>query len=230
MKHLLLLLLLSCTLQSFAQDPDPDLFKTWYLYTIEYDASDPFLVSWIIPPISPTLTISQNLDFTGFGACNDFSGVFSYEIGEWNMLIPSNYSDTGITCEFPSYNGFESQYFPYFEIEKTLYIRELSADYLYLEGASPGFGLVFRDVPLAIDDNILQNFKYYPVPAQEIINLSALDNIDSVTIYNLSGQEVINYRLGSSNTSVDVSTLKAGMYFMKVLVGGQTGIYKIIKS
>jgi len=81
----------------------------------------------------------------------------------------------------------------------------------------------------AVDDNIIQNFKYYPVPTQEIINLSALDNINSVTIYNLSGQRVITYSLGVSNISVDVSTLKTGVYIMKVFVGEQTGIYKIIK-
>ncbi len=97
-------------------------------------------------------------------------------------------------------------------------------------GAEGNFTMLGECGPTAaVDDNILQNFKYYPVPTQEIINLSALDNIESVTIYNLSGQKVISYSLGVSNISVDVSTLKAGMYIMKVIVGEQTGIYKIIK-
>ena len=83
---------------------------------------------------------------------------------------------------------------------------------------------------VGMDDEVIDGFKYYPVPTQEIINLSASNIIDSVFIYNLSGQRIISYSPGVSNISVDISALKDGLYIMKVLVGEQKGIYKIIKS
>ncbi|MFT5103535.1 MAG: hypothetical protein ACI86C_001191 [Candidatus Latescibacterota bacterium] len=42
MKKLLLILLIGgTTFQGFGQDPDPDLFQTWYLVSYSYDQGDP---------------------------------------------------------------------------------------------------------------------------------------------------------------------------------------------
>ncbi len=71
MKYLFLALLIACSLQCLAQDPDPDLFRTWYLsFVQESDAGLPYVVSEINPPIQPYITILENLDYNGEGACN----------------------------------------------------------------------------------------------------------------------------------------------------------------
>lgn len=90
-KSLLILFIIS--FQSFAQNPE--LFKTWYLTSIEYDLEGGLEVSSINPNISPTLIINELLEFEGFGACNSFSGEFtySYESG-MQILTPFNYNET----------------------------------------------------------------------------------------------------------------------------------------
>ncbi len=85
------------------------------------------------------------------------------------------------------------------------------------------------DCLLAVNDNIIEGFSYYPNPANHTVNLSALDAIESVVIYNILGQKVIDLNVDSTNTQIDVSSLYTGTYLMKVSVNGEIGTYKVIK-
>jgi hypothetical protein len=89
--------------------------------------------------------------------------------------------------------------------------------------------IVIDGTNLGISDNEIEGFEYYPNPADETINLSALDNIEYVELYNILGQKVIDLSVDAISTQVNVSNLSSGAYIMKVIVGGQTGTYKIIK-
>jgi len=90
--------------------------------------------------------------------------------------------------------------------------------------------IVFEcDLLLGTDDNQIAGFSYYPNPADETINLSALDNIDDVVLYNILGQEVIDLSVDAVSTQINVSNLSTGTYIMKVTVGDQIGTYKVLK-
>ena len=113
MKKLLLLLALSCTLQSVAQDPR--LYEnTWYLYEVLLDdSSEGYEVYLIDPPIAPYLNISETLYFSGQGACNAFGGRFAVD---QSHLTAIDFINTTNTCEFPVHNGFESEYFGFLSL------------------------------------------------------------------------------------------------------------------
>ena len=232
MKKLLLLLIVGfISLNAFGQDPDPDLFQTWYLHQIEFDLGDTMFVSDITPGISPTLTVSETLEFNGFGACNDFSGNFSYEIvdGE-EMITPSNYNDTGLTCAFQSHNDFENQYFGYFDsglgIPLRLYVDPTT---LHLEIA-PGFILKFKDTPvvLAIADNQNPEFKIFPNPTSGVLFIASERGvIQSISVYNTIGQLVL--KQSENLGEADVSELNQGIYFLEIISGERKTIQKFIK-
>ena len=82
---------------------------------------------------------------------------------------------------------------------------------------------------LGVNDNEIAKFDYYPNPATNTINLSADSNIDTVVIYNLLGQKVLDQNVNSVNTKLDISTLSSGNYIMRVSIDGQVGSYKVIK-
>jgi len=82
---------------------------------------------------------------------------------------------------------------------------------------------------LGTADNEIAGFEYYPNPANNSLNLSARTNIDSVIIYNILGQKVIDQNVDSMSTTLDVSTLSSGTYIMRVTAGGQVASYKIVK-
>ncbi len=84
--------------------------------------------------------------------------------------------------------------------------------------------------PLGVSDNTLGGFSYYPNPTSGNLSLKSVKNIDTVAIYNLLGQSVLNSKVGATTTDLDISGLTTGTYIMKVTVDGQTGTYKVLKN
>ena len=84
--------------------------------------------------------------------------------------------------------------------------------------------------PLSVADNTLGGFTFYPNPTNGALSLKAVKNIDTVAIYNLLGQSVLNSKIGATTSNLDISGLTTGTYIMKVTVEGQTGTYKVLKN
>ena len=114
MKKLLYILLFNISAISFAQDPQ--LFENdWYLYEVlSNDMGTLYDVSLIEPPIAPYLTISEDLNFNGLGACNTFSGV--YEFFPSNELSSLNFITTTNDCGIQQHNSFEDEYFQFADV------------------------------------------------------------------------------------------------------------------
>lgn len=60
------------------------------------------------------------------------------------------------------------------------------------------------------------NITVYPNPGNTILNISATENITSITITNILGQTVYSHKHNSSQVQVDISGLPDGTYFVKV--------------
>jgi len=72
--------------------------------------------------------------------------------------------------------------------------------------------------------------KYYPNPVTNVINLSADKNLSSVSVYNIMGQNVLNKQLNATNSQIDMISLSAGNYFIKVASGNETATIKVVKQ
>ncbi|TXD69385.1 T9SS type A sorting domain-containing protein [Aequorivita lipolytica] len=83
---------------------------------------------------------------------------------------------------------------------------------------------------LGTADNAIDGFTFYSNPMNEVLHLRANSTIESVVIYNILGQKVIDQNIGSITTQLNVSNLSTGDYLMKVVSAGQTGIYRLIKK
>ncbi|MCK0109187.1 choice-of-anchor J domain-containing protein [Flavobacteriaceae bacterium S0825] len=79
-----------------------------------------------------------------------------------------------------------------------------------------------------VEDNAVE-FRLYPNPVQDKLNLRAQDNIENVSIYNMLGQEVLRQAPNKSSSEVDMSALQAGSYFVKVTIDGVTETKQVIK-
>jgi len=75
----------------------------------------------------------------------------------------------------------------------------------------------------------LAEFKFYPNPVQNKLNLRAQDNIQKISVYNMLGQEVLRQAPNNNTTQVDMSALQTGSYFVKVTINGVTETKQIIK-
>jgi hypothetical protein len=61
------------------------------------------------------------------------------------------------------------------------------------------------------------------------LTLRAQENINSVAIYNMLGQQVYNANVNSMNSTVNMSNLANGTYIVKVNINGVEGSVKVIK-
>lgn len=85
---------------------------------------------------------------------------------------------------------------------------------------------------LGIDDKSnLSNVSVYPNPVANMVNIVGKGNITQVEIYNVSGSLVFSKRnLNSNKTQLDLSSLKSGVYMIKVMSGDVISTSKIVKE
>ena len=91
--------------------------------------------------------------------------------------------------------------------------------------------LIVIDNGGSVNDLSQFDFKYFPNPFSKSINLSAKKNFDSIKVFSLLGQELININPDNkSHLNIDMSKLLTGTYYMKVVIDGKTASLKIIKK
>ena len=83
---------------------------------------------------------------------------------------------------------------------------------------------------LGVNTENFVGFNYYPNPVKNSINLESRLNIDKVSIYNLLGQEVLSRDLNEMSPSLDMSNLASGAYILRVQIGSQSKIIRVIKE
>jgi hypothetical protein len=87
-----------------------------------------------------------------------------------------------------------------------------------------------KNTVLSSDSFTASKVKLYPNPTSNVLNIESLGTIQTISVYNVLGQEVINKALNSTSTSLDVSSLNSGIYVVKTVVDGVTSSTKFIKQ
>ena len=100
----------------------------------------------------------------------------------------------------------------------------------YGTSADGAFQISAYDSTLATSTFENANFRYYPNPVKDILNLSYSKNITSVTAFNLLGQEVITKPINSNLSQIDMSHLSNGTYIVKVTADNQVKTIKVVKQ
>jgi heat shock protein HslJ len=212
-KILLLLFSLIFSVQIMAQDPDPGLFSTWYLYEVQGSDLDLLsVVAKIHPPINPSITISELLEFNGVGACNTFSGTYSHQ---GNELSSVNFTNTNDDCGVLVHNSFENYFFSFMHYFWHEITPDSSGLSLYLENVIFGHAIL-KNYPLSINDNNFQNnITLFPNPVSNTLFISSENTpIEKIKVYSISGKQRME---GSMiETFVDGSSLSEGLYFLEI--------------
>jgi len=83
---------------------------------------------------------------------------------------------------------------------------------------------------LSVGENNFKNFKAYPNPVEDVLNLSHTEPISNVEVFNLLGQKVIAKYLDATQGQLDVSDLPDGSYLVKVTSAAGTKTIKVLKQ
>ena len=74
-----------------------------------------------------------------------------------------------------------------------------------------------------------QAVNFYPNPAKDFVYFNLNETIESLSLYNLLGQQVVSKQVNDENFSLDISHLSAGTYIAKLNNNGKTKMIKLIK-
>lgn len=81
-----------------------------------------------------------------------------------------------------------------------------------------------------IDNPAFAGFTVYPNPVKDVVNLANAATIDTVQVYNITGQLVHSQAVNADSAVIDLQKLSAGAYLLHVSANGETNRIKIIKE
>lgn len=74
------------------------------------------------------------------------------------------------------------------------------------------------------------DFSYYPNPVKERLNMKANEEITSVEVYNVLGQQVKSMKPSKFEESLDLTSLATGTYMVRATVNDKVGSFKVVKE
>ena len=83
---------------------------------------------------------------------------------------------------------------------------------------------------LAVNDNIKTEIRVYPNPVVDFVNINNSSKIDTIEVYNLTGQKVITKKVNANSGQLDMSKMTAGVYIITVKAGSNMHQVKVIKK
>jgi len=69
---------------------------------------------------------------------------------------------------------------------------------------------------VGIDDNESKAVLIYPNPANQVLNVNSTEYFESLEISNLLGQVILEKMLTTQSTAINISSLKSGVYFIRL--------------
>lgn len=85
------------------------------------------------------------------------------------------------------------------------------------------------DAPLSLAGHDFIDYSFFPNPTSDKVIIQSKNEIQQVSVYNLTGQLLIEHKTNSKNTQVNIAELAVGTYFFKVKIKEQTVIFKVLK-
>jgi hypothetical protein len=103
-------------------------------------------------------------------------------------------------------------------------------DTMYNVSANQNLNIIEGSTTLSVNDYNLNNIVIYPNPTKDVININAKTLINTVTVNNVLGEEILNITPNSLISIIDLSVYNAGVYFVHISTENNFEVIKIIKQ
>jgi|GEM_PF-1351030 len=171
-------------------------------------------------------SVDVSTDFTGGTLVDTEMSVYSGTADNLVELDCSQDEGTTILSNGSSYNSIITDLAV--NVGETYYIQVDG----YSASTTPGtFCIdVSTNQSLSVSDFDTLGFTYFPNPVSNQLSLKAQAQIETVVIYNMLGQEVINISPRTMDVDVNTNSLENGAYFATVTIGNTSKTIKLIKE
>ena len=96
-------------------------------------------------------------------------------------------------------------------------------------GCTSATSLAVTITTLANQDFDMSQFSYSPNPVNDVLNLSYSQDLNTVKVYNMVGQELMTKQVNANTAQIDLSNFANGAYFIQVTTGSAIKTVRIIK-
>ena len=138
----------------------------------------------------------------------------NFNVGTTPALVAGSWMTIDVAVDLTSFTGFKE-----FAISSNLF-NKVWYDNLY----------VYKGVALSVTDFKALNINMYPNPVAEVLNITAAEAIQKVTVFNLLGQEVLSQQVNANSVSINTSAIQSGVYIVTAEIGGKTASSKFVKK
>jgi len=199
-----------------------------YTFISATNTNNPFAA---VNPVQPSYTRTE----PGFGDI-DLDGDIDAWIGggatvkyfENTGTVTAGNFAVGATNPFSTFvpNGYS--YAAFVDID-----ADTDMDYFVGSSSSIAFYLN-TETALTVENNDLSHsINVYPNPAENNLTVSIENNQmpnAQITLFDLNGAEVMNFKAMSNNTTLSIADLSAGIYTLKITSDKNVAVKKIIKK
>lgn len=161
---------------------------------------------------------SMKLEFIeGIGInCNFFNGTYFYLEPNWNYPLGSF-----LTC------AFESHYLKYKNLTNS-HAGQINVPFTSTSQCNVNCYWIGSQNEI---DNQLSKVKIYPNPTNNELNIECYQNNDfTLSLFNISGQELFKQKINRNKVQIDVKKLSCGVYFVKLSNDKSVEFRKLIKE
>jgi hypothetical protein len=171
---------------------------------------------------TPTQDKSFNFKFSNWSGGTAETNAYEYSANNSNIL-PSTNPGTWISIDIPitsftAINAPNNTDFTQFVITSDL--GTVYYDNLYLHKNTVLSNSTFETSKVSLSPN----------PTSDNFTITAISEIQSVSVYNLLGQEVMSKTPNTESVTINISDFQAGIYLVKTTVDGTTSSSRVIKK
>lgn len=207
---------------------DQDLLSAWYLFQQDVDLGDSTSFD---PSEDRSLTINEDLTFTGTDGCVNYSGTFIYgeDFVVDFLLEMETYNRNTQGCDGDTDPGTAFEDFGEGQIFRAT-LDDNNGDGILTLEATPGFTMHFSQNLLSTPEISQTTIRLYPNPASQYILVeTGGETIKNVQVVDLNGRRMTIANI-ESLSRFDVSHLSGGIYFLKIETNNGTILKRFIKQ
>lgn len=154
----------------------------------------------------------------------DLSPTFAPETNDYSLVVASGTSSIFITANTTDANATITGDGTFTDIPGTASIVVTAED------GTENTYTIDVSFPTATKENSDEVFSMYPNPVIDVLTLNLKSANNTVTVYNVVGQTVINKITDTKEARIDVSNLENGLYYIKINNGEESLLKQFIKQ
>ena len=216
MKKLLFTVIILMTFKGYSQDPELD-DHTWYLQNVIINGEDHFA------PVNAEITditldfLSEDYDFNT-QMCNNLIGSLNFDDGVPSFTF-TDINQTLVVCGITENSVYEQQYFCFYLCNSTnpftySIIPNSDSRTLIVTDVN-GDQAIYGSARLHVNEFRKAEIKAYPNPVENLLTIEKQNSSTlNIRVYNIHGQLMFSNPMNQElSSSIDVSSLKPGVYF-----------------